>query len=36
MQLERFPFDKKILKAYIIPLGYNSREVQLEINPNYK
>ena len=36
MQLERFPFDRQILKAYIIPLGYNSSKVQLEVNSNYK
>ncbi|AEB28288.1 ligand-gated ion channel [Francisella hispaniensis] len=36
MQLKKFPFDKQVLKAYIIPFGYNSKEVQLKVEPNDK
>lgn len=36
MQLEKFPFDKQTLKAYMIPFGFDNSEVQLAINPNYK
>lgn len=36
MQLEKFPFDKQALKAYLIPFGFNSDEVQLVVNPKYK
>ncbi|AIT09239.1 hypothetical protein LO80_04115 [Candidatus Francisella endociliophora] len=36
MQLERFPFDKQTLNAYIIPFGYDSDEVQLQVNPDYQ
>ncbi|MBK2111938.1 ligand-gated ion channel [Francisella tularensis subsp. novicida FSC159] len=36
MRLEKFPFDKQTLKAYIIPFGYNSKEVQLIVEPNHK
>jgi hypothetical protein len=36
MKLEKFPFDKQALKAYIIPFGFNNDEVQLEVNHEYK
>ncbi|AJI54568.1 neurotransmitter-gated ion-channel ligand binding domain protein [Francisella philomiragia] len=36
MQLEKFPFDKQTLKAYIIPFGYNSSEVKLVVEPNHR
>lgn len=36
MQLEKFPFDKQTLKAYIIPFWYNSSEVKLVVEPNHQ
>ncbi|MEY8765086.1 ligand-gated ion channel [Francisella salimarina] len=36
MQLEKFPFDKQTLKAYIIPFGYDSNEVKLVVEPNHR
>jgi hypothetical protein len=36
MQLERFPFDRQTLSAYIIPFGYDSNEVRLKVNPDYQ
>ena len=36
MQLEKFPFDKQKLSAYIIPFGYDSDEVQLQVDPDYR
>ena len=36
MKLEKFPFDKQELKAYMIPFGFNENEVQLAVNPKYK
>lgn len=35
MALQKFPFDKQALKAYLIPFGFNSDEVQLRVNPKY-
>lgn len=35
MQLEKFPFDKQKLSAYIIPFGYSANEVQLRVHPGY-
>ncbi|MDE4986293.1 hypothetical protein NAI35_09895, partial [Francisella tularensis subsp. holarctica] len=36
IRLEKFTFDKQTLKKYIIPFGYNSKEVQLIFEPNHK
>lgn len=36
MALQKFPFDKQALKAFLIPFGFDNKEVQLRVNPKYQ